>query len=334
MTDYHSRSQDPGRRPGRYWLSWLDRILPSLALTPLRITLTYLALGFLALYVSDVLMVQYLRDPLLSQAQALKGAVEVVLTGGLILLLTTHRETQLERSRRDVVRQREELQVLHRVLRHNLRNDITVILGYADYVRQEASDGAISNRCEKIIATAEDITRYTEKLRMIHQITEENGATRTEDLGEMIPNILDRLSLDTESVVETDFPESAIIEVNPMFENAVEEALRNAILHNDSEDPAVSIEVDPDEGPSSMVCIRISDNGPGIPRDELKALEVGGEDQLLHLSGVGLWFVNWTVRNSGGYVEFDSDDGGTTVSIYAPIALEMLSPPILRTVLE
>jgi signal transduction histidine kinase len=52
----------------------------------------------------------------------------------------------------------------------------------------------------------------------------------------------------------------------------------------------------------------------------------GEEEDPHHLSGVGLWFVEWTIRHSGGeFTVEDTEHAGATVVIHVPKAPEMLS---------
>lgn len=59
-------------------------------LTPFRIAVIYAGFGIAALLFSDVVLVAFVDDPqLLRELQAAKGAIEVLLTGGLIYLLVS-----------------------------------------------------------------------------------------------------------------------------------------------------------------------------------------------------------------------------------------------------
>lgn len=325
-----SRRTQAGADDTPSWLYWGNRLYPAVELTPLRIALAYAFFGLLALLVSDVLFVQYLSDPLLGQVQAAKGGVEVALTAGFVYAVTRWRESQLRGSMDRLDRQGEELQVLHRVLRHNLRNDLNVIQGYADMLLADRDEGDVTERCQHILDTVEDMTRYTDQANRIKRLTEQSEEFRTYDLTQVIPRVVANLSDVTEGIdVTTALPEVASVEANPVFEEAIAELIENAVEHNDSEAPAVSIEVRPDRGLAHFVEVRIADNGPGIPRRELDPLESGEENQLLHLSGMGLWFVEWTVRHSGGRLRFeDREDGGTVAIVQVPKTPNMLSSSI------
>lgn len=76
----------------------LHRNLKDPPLTPLTITGIYVVFGLLFLVVSDILWPVFVDDAtLLRQLQGGKGAVEVLVTGGVIYVLVARREGQLER---------------------------------------------------------------------------------------------------------------------------------------------------------------------------------------------------------------------------------------------
>lgn len=292
-----------------------------LRLTPLRITLIYLVLGILALFISDVLFTFYLPEPLLSQVQALKAGIEVVLTAGLILVLTSYREAQFQRERTHVEQQRRELDVLHRVIRHNIRNDINVIMGHAELIRREEPAESIDEHSRVILDKVEDLAKYTSRATLIRQLSEGRGQVRTYDVSDLVNRIVEQYQSNAEeTTLSTTVPEQMTIEAIPMFPELLEELVANALYHNDSSTPAVSIDASvADDG--DVIEIRVSDNGPGIPPAELEALRSAEEGTLDHLSGMGLWTVSRGVQNSGGTFSVEhSDEEGTTALVRVPRA--------------
>lgn len=101
---------------------------------------------------------------------------------------------------------------------------------------------------------------------------------------------------------------------------AVAELLDNAIKHNDASSPEVRVEVD--DVTADHGVIRIIDNGPGIPATEQSYLHLDKEiDQLNHGSGLGLVFVYWAIRLSGGSISItDNDPRGSVVKLRLPKA--------------
>lgn len=294
-------------------------------LTPTRIAAIYAVLGLAALYGSDVLIVRYLEEPTLSRVQTVKGAVEVGLTAGLILVLTTHSHRQLRSASDRLDRQRLELQLLHRVLRHNLRNDLNVIGGHAAMLREERGErkGEVGWRCGKIIETAEKMHRYTDMGRLIRRATEVDDRIETFSLRATVDRAIDRVGAPAGADIATAVPSGASVRANPLLEEALAELVRNAIEHDPDPAPTVRVEAHVPPAADGSVEICVIDDGPGIPPGEVAPLRRGREAQLLHLTGMGLWFVNWTVELSGGSVVFEPDDGGgTTVRLRLPGGIE------------
>lgn len=313
--------QSVGLNQLRTWPSTGRSRRGRLRLTPLRITLFYLALGILSLFISDVLFTFYLSEPLLSQVQALKAGVEVVLTAGLILVLTSYREAQFQQERNHVEQQRRELDVLHRVIRHNIRNDINVVMGHAELIRQEQPAEKIDEHSKVILDKVEDLAKYTSRATIIRQLSEVGDQLQTYDVNEVVTQLIDgNQSISEETTVSTNVPREMTFEAIPMFPELLDELVTNAIQHNDSSKPAVSI--DASEGKDGNVIeIRVSDNGPGIPPAELEALRSAEEGTLDHLSGMGLWTVKRGVQNSGGTFTVERpDEEGTTALVRVPRA--------------
>lgn len=315
------------------WRYWLRRLTPTFDLTPIRITVAYAVFGLSALFLSDVIFARYISEPLLSQVQALKGGIEVAVTAGLIFLLTTHRESQLARTQNFLEQRQEELEVLHQVLRHNLRNDINVAAAYARMTREEVDSEELSEHCEKVLEVIDRIAHYTDRAKQIERITENNHKTREIRVGEAISAVLKRNQDRLENVsVTTEIPESVRIEANPAFQDAMNELVTNAIEHNDSDSPLIRIEVETDIEPSHMVDVHVSDNGPAIPDVEQQVMDRNGrgEGPLIHSSGLGLWIVTWIVEASGGELRLtESELGGTKVTVRLPKSPEMLTESLI-----
>lgn len=303
---------------------WRRRLVPSVQLTPVRIAVSYAVFGAVGLFVSDVLLVSYLSEPLLSQVQALKGGIEVLLTAGFVFLLTNQRESQLQQTIQRLNQKSEELNVLHRIFRHNLRNDLSIIMVYTEQVCERQCTDQNTQQCEKILDTIDKLEHYTDQATRVRQITASDGTVQTHDVVDIVEEIAAEYARnDTDLTISITAPDRLVVEANNMLKGAVEELVANAIKHNESESPTVTIEVSEESGQSHMGKITVADNGPGIPDSQLRALEKGKEDQLLHVNGIGLWFVKWTIRNSNGELAFaENDPRGTVAKITLPIAAE------------
>lgn len=298
---------------------------PLVELTAGRITLIYLGIGLAALVLSDYLIVGPLSDPVLAQVQAIKGLTEILLTGGLIFGLTRTHQAQLTRATATMERQRDELHLLHRVERHNLRNDLNVLYGMVDLDADGDAPTDSPDREAVIRDKLDAMLSNIEHLRRIREVTNGDPATVTVSLADAIDSVLETHPDVTDDVAVTvSVPGDTVVECNHMLHEAVQELLTNAIKHNTAPEPEIHIRVEPDEGPPGMVPIHVTDNGPGLPSMEVEAIRARkGEElsQVLHSNGLGLWFVDWMITNSGGDLQVDTDDPeGTRITLCVPEA--------------
>ncbi|WP_167879972.1 sensor histidine kinase [Halorhabdus rudnickae] len=315
-------SRDNTSRLERRVPSNLTELLARWELTPGRIAAVYLLFGFVGLYVSDVIFVRVFTEPLASQVQAAKGGLEVVVTAGFVYAISVASSRQHQQTNEQLQRRNEELHVLHRVLRHNLRNDLNVIEGHAEYVEATLENDALADTCGTITRKTEAIISYIERAGQIRRLSE-NQSLETFDLARIVPMIVRRHDKLTDNVTVTvDVPDAAPVAANHMLSAALEELLTNAVVHADSDTPTVSIRVSTSDAPRGMTCIEVTDDGPGIPEDVRRIIEFDERDQLAHLSGLGLWFVHWTVTDVGGSVSFDVDENGSSVRVLVPTATD------------
>ncbi len=211
----------------------------------------------------------------------------------------------------DRQRREQRIQVLNRVLRHNLRNDMNAIHGYAELVAERGSGP--DEYAERIQEMSTDLLAIGEKAREIEEIF------TTDRVAVPLSDVLK----DVVGTVRSEFPESAISvnsSVEPVAVNgavlapALRELLTNGLQHNTAENPWVEITVERAAVADGSVRIQVADNGPGIPDHELAPLRDGAETDLEHGSGLGLWLVKWAVTRLNGELEFARDRPDGTVA--------------------
>ncbi|WP_251342984.1 PAS domain-containing protein [Haloplanus halophilus] len=264
--------------------------------------------------------------------EAIVSDGDVVRLAGAIRDVTdrTHREQQLS--------------VLHRILRHNLRNDLNVVRGFADAIDREldrldaapGSDGAVEQSVDELRTYTDRIRETTEGLVSIGDKANRIRQLITGDSGE---DSVCRVSAAVDAAVadvESDHP-SVDVDVDDLPEAAVEasleavvfvlrELLDNAVVHAESADPDVAVRSE--RVSADHVALDVVDWGSGIPSDELEALRRDEEAALSHGSGIGLWVVNWLVSSVGGFLDFETTDGrGTAVTVTLPVANDSPDAP-------
>ena len=217
-------------------------------------------------------------------------------------------------------RYEQRLQVLNRVLRHDLKNDTNVIGGYADLLRDHVDEEG-DPYLDVIDRKVRTLTHLSDQAREI-DVALHSDAARTEiDLAELVARLCESLeSSYPHATVSVAVPESAVVTADELLESAVRNVLENAIVHNDGDDPHVEATVVPD---GDRLRVDVADDGPGIPPVERTVFSEARETALEHASGLGLWLVHWIVTESGGDLEIDTrEPGGTVVRMWLPRADE------------
>jgi len=212
------------------------------------------------------------------------------------------------------------LQVINRVLRHNLRNDLTVVLGLADDVADRADDEAVVDAARELRSVAAGLVDLSEEARQIEALLGRDpvddatldlhraAATLVDDAREAYPAASLSLSAPAEPTVQAD----------DRLTGALAQLVENAIQHDDG-DPHVEVRVGVEDDHATVA---VADDGPGIPPDEYAVVTGDRElSQLTHTSGLGLWLVRWAVDGCHGTVDFaEREDGGSVVTVSVPLA--------------
>jgi PAS domain S-box-containing protein len=205
------------------------------------------------------------------------------------------------------------ISAIDRLFRHNLHNDMSVVRGNAEIVRERAS-GEAAEIADQIIETSDDLIETVDKERRIVQLLVEDSPRQRLDLVPTVGALVEALDRRHPDVsFEADLPETATVVAVEQFDRALQELLENAVEHAEADGCEVAVAVAAD---TETVTVTVSDTGPGIPEMERAVLTDAHEEPLFHGSGMGLWFVYWTVRQSGGRVAFaDNEPRGSVVTV-------------------
>lgn len=210
------------------------------------------------------------------------------------------------------------IRVLNRVLRHNLRNDMNVITGYADLLRDRLADEN-SEFADRIQKVGDGLVRLSETARELEQNIQDPPEIVAENVVPYVTRTATHISgryPDVEITVET--PDTAVAKTAPRLETALVELVDNAAKHA-GDQPSVQVELTTTE---TETVIRIADDGPGLPEEERRVLTSGEETPLVHGSGLGLWLVYWIVNTIDGTLRVCDNSGGTCIEIRLRRVLE------------
>jgi PAS domain S-box-containing protein len=214
-------------------------------------------------------------------------------------------------------KQREQqLEVLSRILRHNLRNEMNVILGQAETIRSNAS-GDVAERADTVVDTSRELMELAEKERTITELLTREPQVEERDVSGVITRVVENArTAFPDATITAECPEGVTASVSERFSDAIRELLTNAVVHNDSS-PRVIVTVDDDDG---GVRLDVCDDGPVIPDSERDVLlGTGDMSPTYHGSGLGLWLVNLVVTRSDGTVSHEPiEPRGNVVGVVLP----------------
>ncbi|GAB6878478.1 hypothetical protein JCM17823_07520 [Halorubrum gandharaense] len=230
----------------------------------------------------------------------------------------------------EISRNERRLQVLNRILRHNLRNNANIVAGHTTQLLSALpeQDAETTEAAATVERAAHELERLADEAGHIRTVLQQ----RTDEDADIDPASLVRSVVDERrqrspsARIEVDLVESARVLADSRLRYAIESLVDNAIEHNPSTTPQVRVRIerstnadaaDAHDAHDDWVIIHVEDDGPLIPAHERDVISDGAEiTQTHHGSGLGLWLTELTVETFGGEVAFDrSDLGGNDVSI-------------------
>lgn len=223
-------------------------------------------------------------------------------------------------SSRDVTdrrRRERQLLVMDNLLRHNLRNDLGIIIGTAELIAEEAP--AVAGRTTLIRETAERLLQSADKEREVIDLMTGDASRVSVDLSVAVraaaETVRDRHPAAT---VETSVPDDTVCRAVDTLGTAIVELVENAVTHTTADDPTVVVEV---TATADRVTLTVADDAPPIPEMEARVLTGDHEmTRVSHSSGLGVWLVYWVVTLSDGEVTVESAADGNRVRVTLPQA--------------
>jgi PAS domain S-box-containing protein len=215
------------------------------------------------------------------------------------------------------------LRLLHRIIRHNLRNDMTVVMGHAESLVEALDADDRQRQAELIHDVAEGVGSLTESIAGIEEIA-------TNDHSDFRPVQVDDLIEEIAAEFREEYPEAAItvdiespvhVSADRGLRLAFEQAVENAVVHADT-DPEVTLRVAREDAGSRAI-IEIVDRGPPISEMEVEAVDTTSPNsQTSHGQGTGLFVMNWCAESLGGKLEVLERDGRGNVVQFTLPAIE------------
>lgn len=213
-------------------------------------------------------------------------------------------------------RQRQHLDVVHRVMRHNMRNDLGKVRGWAELMCEESDRDARTEHLailNRILDKWESMTERVKQVRRASQrIDQPTGADPESLVADAVAPVRDE---HPDATISTEVSSDALTRVPATLLDAIRELAENAA--NTGPDADVEVELSsPEDG---WIEVSVRDDGPGLPQMEAEALETGEETPLNHGNGLGLWMVRMITMQAGGDISVRTAEAGTDLRLRVPM---------------
>jgi len=243
----------------------------------------------------------------MSVADALAAGNVLAISAAAHVIIGVHDARRVRAEQ--LAHEREKFAVLSRVLRHNLRNDATVLIGQSERLATELDDGALAAVAETLHRRSRDVGDLATKTKaMVEALDRRSTPNARLNAHEVVERALANVGGD--DAITTDVPADLWLWADDGAETALTELIENALEHG-GERVRITAEAD-----GETVRIGVADDGPGVPADERDV--VTGESkitQLNHGSGLGLWVARSVAESAGGRLTFDTEGEWTVVSL-------------------
>jgi len=218
--------------------------------------------------------------------------------------------TPQRRQQQRLERQRDDLELLNQVLRHDIRNELQIISGVAETLVADTHDNRVDlDRLRLIADSADRAVTLTETARdmaeaMLSAGTDPEAVPLRPAIEQEVADVRDAHPAATIDVCGT-LP-AVRVQADNLLPAIIRNLLTNAVRHNDTDRPTVTVDVKPD---GDRVRLSVADDGPGVP-DDRKDVIFGRGDKGLESpgTGLGLYLVQTLVDLYGGNVWIEDND--------------------------
>jgi len=227
-----------------------------------------------------------------------------------------HYEQQLET-------QRDNLDILNQVVRHDIRNDLQLIQAYAEMLTETESLSETQQQyLSKVTQSATNAVELTTTARDLSDVMLQEGTElEAVSLRQTLETQIDRLRSSQNKIALTirgSLPEVKV-RADELLNGVFRNILNNAVQHNDKAVPEITVQTHVGD---ETVTIRIADNGRGISDTHKQEIfERGNQGLESEGTGIGLYLIKTLIDRYGGnvWVE-DNEPEGSIFAVKIPRA--------------
>jgi signal transduction histidine kinase len=227
---------------------------------------------------------------------------------------------RLERTRNDLAKRKEMIEVYERLLRHDLGNDLQVITGFsgnlANMLEDETGPDGAHRYAKKIHQTSNSAAELIDTVGETIKTIQKQGQAEPKELEPILSNVVENVDAKFEDLtVEYDgtaFEHRAYM--GDLIDSVFTNILSNAAVHNDQ---PITVKLYAETPTSDTVVVGMADDGKGIAEEVREEIfEMGKKGPESEGTGFGLGLARTLVESYGGDIEVgESDRGGANFRI-------------------
>ncbi len=211
--------------------------------------------------------------------------------------------TERKKSEEENRRQREQIRLINKILRHDLANNLAVINSALNNFKRDHNNENLITASNYIDSSSDLISKMRE-----HEFLISSTNLNIYDIGEHFKKILENYQ-----TIEYSVKGKCKIFADDSLNSVIDNLVRNAVVHSGTDHIDIRILS------SGKTCeIKIIDYGKGIPdKIKLKIFNEGFKYGITGHSGLGLHIVQKAIKNWGGEILVeDNSPKGTIFTMY------------------
>lgn len=215
--------------------------------------------------------------------------------------------TEFELAKQSLEHLNDVLRLVNKILRHDLLNECFIIGSAIEFYLDEGDDSFL----KKGLAAVRRSSDLIHRMREFESLISHGETMKACSFKEVVTRVLEGHS------IEHSVGGDCSILADEALESALDNIVRNAIIHGEAKNIDVNIEKD------NETCVtRIADDGRGIPDDvKGRVFEEGFKYGKKAGSGLGLYLVKKTVERYRGEISLDDNHPqGTVLVLRFPLA--------------
>ena len=231
--------------------------------------------------------------------------------GGTDAVLLYARDiTALKQYEQQLETQRDNLNLLNQVVRHDIRNDLQLIQAYGGML---ADADSLSEQQQlfisKVLKAANNAVDLTTSARDLSEVMlRDETETKPMPLAQTVGQQVDRLQSETQSAIITIDGSLPAVDVvaDELLEAIFRNLMKNAVQHNGKDVPEITVSATVE---NHQVIVNVADNGPGISdAHKTEIFDRGNQGLESEGTGIGLYLVQTLVDRYGGDVWVEDND--------------------------